>query len=158
MTKTMTRNEREHISNRLILNFGILLCGALVMLYIYNFVNAGYSKQVAYVVGTLGILCLIGAAIFFFVGKKNGSKIKNYSGIFLGSAISALITCLPKINFIARFLPGFTMKNAIVTVFILMLLYFVVLCIVTAVILNTHPEAPSEKKKIQHPKKKKSRR
>ena len=157
MTKTMTRNEREHISNRLILNFGILLGGALVMLYIYNFVNAGYSKQVAYVVGTLGILSLIGAAIFFFVGKKNGSKIKNYSGIFLGAAIAALITCLPKINFIAKFLSGFTMKNAIVTVFILMLLYFVVLCIVTAVILNTHPEA-QEKKKIQHPKKKKSRR
>ncbi|MBR4874413.1 MAG: hypothetical protein IKU87_01145 [Clostridia bacterium] len=157
MTKTMTRNERERISNRLILNFGILLCGALVMLYIYNFVNAGYSRQVACVVGALGILSLIGAAIFFFVGKKNESKIKNYSGIFLGSAIASLITCLPKINFIAKFLPGFTMKNAIVTVFILMLLYFVVLCIVTAVILNTHPEA-QEKKKIQHPKKKKSRR
>lgn len=154
----MTKDEREKISNRLTLNFGILLCGALIMLYLYNFVIAGYAHEVANVVGIVGILSAIAAVIMFVLGKKNYPKIKNYSAIFLGMFIAALIVYLPKLPFMANLLPTFTTITAIIAVFILMLVYFVVLAVVSGIILKTHPEAPAEKKKIQHAKGKKKRK
>ena len=84
MTKVMTREEREKLSNRLILNFGILLCGALIMLYVYNFISAGYAIQTAYTVGIIGIISAVAAIVFFVLGKTKFPKIKNYSAIFLG--------------------------------------------------------------------------
>lgn len=158
MTKVMTREQREKLSNRVILNFGILLCGALIMLYIYNFISAGYQTQTAYTVGVIGILSAIAAIVFFVLGKVKYPKIKNYSAIFLGMFIASLITYAPRFGFMADLLPSFTMKTAVVTVFILMLVYFIVLSIVTAIILKTHPEAPVEKAKIHHAKGKKKKK
>ena len=154
----MTREEREKLSNRLILNFGILLCGALIMLYIYNFVSAGYATQTANAVGVVGILAAICAVVFFVLGKTKYPKIKNYSAIFLGMFIAALITYAPRFGFVANLFGGITMKTAVIAVFVLMLLYFIVLSVVTGIILKTHPEAPVEKQKIQHAKKKKKRK
>ena len=150
MTKVMTREEREKLSNRLILNFGILLCGALIMLYVYNFISAGYAIQTAYTVGIIGIISAVVAIVFFVLGKTKFPKIKNYSAIFFGMFIAALVTYAPRFGFVTKLVPAFTMKVAVVSVFILMAVYFIVLSIVTAVILKTHPEAPLEKKKIQH--------
>ncbi len=158
MKQYMTKEAREKISNRLTLNFGILLCGALIMLYIYNFVIAGYAHEVANVVGIVGILSAIAAAIMFILGKKNYPKVKNYSAIFLGMFVAALIVYLPKFAFMTNLLPAFTTKTAVVAVLILMLAYFIVLAIVSGIILKTHPEAPAEKKKIQHAKSKKKRK
>lgn len=149
----MTKEERENVSNRLVLNFGILLLGALIMLYIYNFLNAGYTKQTATVVGVVGIISIIAAIVMFVVGKIKKHKILNYSAIPFGMFIAALITYFPRFNLIS----GFTMKNAVILVFILMLAYFIVLTIINAIILKTHPEAPVEKK-IKHAKGKKKRK
>lgn len=158
MTKVMTKEEREKLSNRLILNFGILLCGALIMLYVYNFVSAGYAVQTAYTVGVIGIISALAAIVFFALGKTKFPKIKNYGAIFLGMFIAALITYSPRFGFVTKLLPSFTMKTAVIAVFILMLAYFIVLSVVTAIILKTHPEAPVEKQKIQHAKKKKKKK
>lgn len=158
MKKVMTREEREKLSNRLILNFGILLCGALIMLYIYNFVSAGYSVPTANTVGVIGIISAVAAIVFFVLGKTKFPKIKNYSAIFLGMFIAALITYAPRFRFVTKLVPAFTMKTAVISVFVLMLAYFIVLSIVTAVILKTHPEAPVEKQKMQHAKGKKKKK
>lgn len=158
MKKVMTREEREKLSNRLILNFGILLCGALIMLYVYNFVNAGYTVQTANAVGVVGIISAVAAIVFFVLGKTKFPKLKNGGAVFLGMFIAALVTYLPRFGFVTKLVPSFTMKTAVVAVFVLMLAYFVVLSVVTAVILKTHPEAPVVKQKIQHAKKKKKKK
>ncbi len=154
----MTKEQREKISNRLTLNFGILLCGALMMLYAYNFIIAGYVHETANFVGIVGILSAIAAVVLFVLGRVKYPKIKNYSAIFLGMFIAALITYAPRITFIANLLPAFTIKTAVIVVFLLMLAYFVVLAIVSGIILKKHPVAPAEKKKIQHAKGKKKKK
>lgn len=153
----MTKEQREKISNRLTLNFGILLCGALIMLYVYNFVVAGYVHETANFVGIVGILSAIVAIALFVLGKIKYPKIKNYSAIFLGMFIAALIVYAPRIPFMANLLPTFTIKTAIIVVFLLMLAYFIVFAIVSGIMLKKHPEAPVEKKKIQHAKGKKKK-
>lgn len=157
MEKFMTKEQREKISNRLTLNFGILLCGALIMLYVYNFVTAGYVHETANFLGIVGILSAVAAVVLFVLGRVKYPKIKNYSAIFLGIFIAALIVYAPRITFIANLLPAFTIKTAIIVVFLLMLAYFIVFAIVSGIILKTHPVAPVEKKKIQHSKRKKKR-
>ncbi len=154
MKKFMTKAEREKCSNRLVLNFGILLGGALIMLYVYNFVNAGYVRQAQNVVGVLAIICAILAIVMFVVGLKKSSKLKNYSAVALGAAISGAIVYAPRFGFIRTALPALTAKTAVISVFVLMLAYFIVMTVVTVIILATHPEEPVEKKKIQHAKKK----
>ena len=154
----MTKEQREKISNRLTLSFGILLCGALIMLYVYNFIVAGYVHETANFVGIVGILSAIVAIALFVLGKVKYPKIKKYSAIFLGMFIAALIVYAPRIPFMASLLPSFTIKTAIVVVFLLMLAYFIVFAVFTGIILKTHPLAPIEKKKIQHAKGKKKKR
>lgn len=158
MQKFMTKQEREKISNRMVLNFGIVLCGALIMLYVYNFVSAGYITETQNTVGIIGILAAITAVVFFILGMKGHPKMKNYSGLFLGAFITALVTYAPRISFVTNLIPAFTAKSAIIVVFLLLLAYFVVFAIVNGIILKTHPEAPAEKKKIQHAKGKKKRK
>lgn len=124
------------------------------MLYVYNFVAAGYAKQTALFVAIAGIVSLVATIVFFVLGKTKCPKMKNYSAIFLGMFIAALITYAPQFGFVKSLIPAFTMKSAIVTVFILMLVYFIVISVISGITLKTHPEAPTEKKKIQHKKKK----
>ena len=154
MKKYMTKEQREKLSNRLVLNFGVLLCGALVMLYVYNFIVAGYTETVINVIGIVGIICALAAIAFFVLGKTKFPKLKNYSAIFLGAFVAALITYLPKFTFISQAHYIFTHKNAVILVFILMALYYIILSIVTGIILKTHPVAPKEKN-IVHSKKRK---
>ncbi len=154
MKNFMTKTEREKRSNRLVLNFGILLCGALIMLYVYNFVNAGYVRQAQNVVGVLAIICAVLAIVMFVLGIKKAPKVKNYSAVALGAAIAGAIVYAPRFSFVRATLPVFTAKTAVISVFVLMLAYFIVISVVTSIILATHPEEPVEKKKIQHAKKK----
>lgn len=149
MTKFMTKEQREKVSNRLILNFGILLCGALIMLYVYNFISAGYVNQAQNVVGVIAIISAIAAIVFAVLGKVKNEKLFKWAPVFLGMFIAGAITFLP------RLIPALTAKNAVIIVFLLMLVYFIVMAVITAVILKTHPEQPKEKKAIHHAKKKK---
>ena len=149
MTKFMTKEQREHVSNRLILNFGILLCGALIMLYVYNFISAGYVNQAQNVVGVIAIVSAVAAIVFAVLGKTKNEKFLKWAPVFLGMFIAGAITFLP------RLIPALTAKNAVIIVFLLMLVYFIVMAVITAVILKKHPEQPKEKKQIHHTKKKK---
>lgn len=157
MEKFMTREEREKLSNRLVLNFGVLLCGALVMLYVYNFISAGYVSQAQNTVGIIAIIAAVLAVVFFVLGKSKYPKIKNYSAIFLGTAIGGAITFAPKLSFVQTAIPVFTAKTAVISVFLLMLAYLIVMAVITGITLKTHPEAPRDKK-IQHAKGKKKKK
>lgn len=145
----MTKNEREKVSNRLILNFGIILAGALIMLYVYNFISAGYVKQAQNVVGVVAIISAVLAIVFAVIGKVKGSNLLKVAPMLLGMFVAGAITFLP------RFIPALDAKTAVIIVFLAMLVYFIVMAVITAVILKKHPEQPREKKQIHHAKKKK---
>lgn len=149
MKKFMTKEQREHVSNRLILNFGILLFGALIMLYVYNFIGAGYVRQTQNVLGAIGIASAVVAIVFVVLGKLKNANFLTVVPVFLGMFIAGSITYLP------RFVSNLQAKTAVIIVFWLMLAYFIVMAVITAIILKVHPEQPKEKKVVHHAKKKK---
>ena len=155
MKKTfITKEQSEKANNRLVLNFGILLAGALVLLYVFNFAQAGYPVQVKNVLGVLGIVFLVLAVAMLILGFKKWSKLKTYSAIpFAAIVPCALVSYFHKIPFLTNAFPGFTIQNAIIVTLILMAVYFVVLAVYTGIYSATHPVLV-EKKKIQHKKKK----
>lgn len=150
--KFITKEQREKASNRLVLNFGILLAGALILLYIYNFSSA-YPTQVKTFLGVLGILFALLGITLLVLGFTKYPKAKNYSALPLGAFIPcALVSYVSKLPIAINH--NYTTEKAIGLTLILMLAYFVVLGIYTAIYLGTH-EVLVEKKKIQHKKKKK---
>lgn len=152
--KFITKEQKEKVNNRLVLNFAILLAGALVMLYVYNFASAGYPMQVKSVLGVLGIVFAVIAIAMLVLGFTKIPKLKNYSAIPFGAFIPcALISYFHKIPFLTAKLPAFSIKNAVVVTLILMVVYFIALAIYTGIYSATHTVL-IEKKKIQHKKKK----
>lgn len=149
MTKFMTKEQREKVSNRLILNFGILLFGALVMLYVFNFINAGYVTEAQNVAGVIAIIAAVLAIAALILGKTKMPKLLKFAPVLLGIFIAGAVTYLP------RFISALDAKMAVILVFLLMVLYFIVIAVVTAVTLKLHPEQPKEKKAVHHAKKKK---
>ncbi len=125
----MTKERKEQLSNRLVLNFGVLLFGALLMLYVNSSIKSIYSEIAYIVILVLGILGALSAVLLFVLGKKKNLKLKNYSvvGVFV-FASSALIY-LSKLNLYSK-------NFAVITVYILMLVYFVVLAVCTGILLN----------------------
>ena len=124
MAKVMTRERKEQLSNRLVLNFGILLGAALVMLYVNNALRSGGTyRSVTYIVLlVLGIIGAVGAVVFFIIGKWKKSKLKNYSAIFLGTFILCAMLYIVKFNWI----PGYTNVISVIAVYVAMALYFIV--------------------------------
>lgn len=151
--KIITKEQSERVGNRLVLNFGILLAGALILLYVYNFAQAGYPVQVKNVLGVLGIVFLVLAIAMLVLGFKKFPKLKNFSAIPFGAFVPcALISYFHKVPFLSNALPGFTIQNAIVVTLILMAVYFIALAVYTGIYNATHTVLV-EKKKIQHKKK-----
>lgn len=150
--KFITKEQKEKVSNRLILNFALLLAGALILLYVFNF-NMGYPTQVKEVLFVLGIIfALIGIVMLVFGIVKKNTKLKKYSSIPFGAVIPcALVSYISKIPAVAE--SSYTTETAIGISLILMAVYFIVLSIYTAIYLAKHPVLIA-KKKIQHKKKK----
>lgn len=146
--KFITREQKEKVSNRLVLNFGIVLAGALIMLYVYNFVSAGYWNSVQNVLLVLGIIFGVGAVATFILGKKKCPCLTKYAPILLGSFVVCGIVASTK------FIASFPIKTAVISTFIVMAVYFIVMAIYTAIYLKTHTVI-IEKKKIVHKKKRK---
>ena len=152
----MTKEKKEQLSNRLVLNFGILLLGALAMLYVNSAIRSYQIRNTAYtIILMVGILGLIAAVGLFAYGKKNNPKLKNYSAVGLGVAIASAIIYCAKLN-IASF---YTATFAVVTVYLLMLVYFIIMAIYTAIQMKKpiekDPEAVAKAKAMQKNKKKK---
>ena len=156
MAKEMTRERKEQLSNRLVLNFGILLGAALIMLYVNNALRSGGTyRSVTYtVLLILGIIGAVGAVAFFLLGKLKLPKLKNYSAIFLGDFIICAMLYIVKFSWI----PGYTNVVSVITVYIAMAVYFIILAIITAVQLRkpiVKVKADSETKSGGNKKKKK---
>ncbi len=150
--KFITKEQKEQVSNRLVLNFALLLAGALLLLYVYNF-SMGYPTQVVSVLSVLGIVfAVLGVLMLVFGFVKKNSKLKKYSAIPFGAFIPcALVSYISKIPAVAS--SSYSTKTAIGISLILMLVYFVVFAVYTAIYLKTHPVL-IEKKKIHHKKRK----
>ena len=150
--KFITKLQREKVSNRLVLNFALLLAEALFLLYIFNF-NMAYPVQVMNVLTVSGIIFAVICILMLVIGfVKKSSKLKRYSAIPFGAFIPCvLIAYAQKIPAITN--SNYTTKTAIGLTLILMIAYFVILAIYTGIYLGTHPVLV-EKKKIHHKKKK----
>ena len=144
----ITKEQKEHVSNRLVLNFGMVLAGALIMLYVYNFVSAGYVSAVQNVLLVLGIIFAVGAVLTFIFGKKKNPKLSKFAPILLGAFVVCAVVASTK------FIPAFAAKTAVLVTFILMAVYFIVMAIYTGIYLKKHPVI-IEKNKIVHKKKRK---
>lgn len=144
--KYISKERRETLSNRVVIQFGLLLCGALAMLYVYNFLNAGYTSSTITTCGVLAGVGLVAAIVFFVLGLTKCPKMKNWAGVFLGMFICGGAV------FATKWVTAVSATKVVAGIFVLMLAYFVVLSIATAVYLKKHPEAPSAKNKIVHAK------
>jgi hypothetical protein len=133
----MTKTEKEKLSNRLVLNFAVLLGAALILLYVYNGVISAYVNVWTNVLWAFLGIGVVGAAFFFVWGKLKKPNLFNYGWIFAGIAIaSALVvwTFTEVRVWVANFIPFFqtnATQKMICAVYILMLVYFIALYIVT---------------------------
>lgn len=142
----ITKEQKEKVSNGLVLDFGLILAGALIMLYVYNFVTAHYVSAVQNFMLVLGIIFAVGAVATFVLGKKKCPKLTKYAPTLLGAFVVAGVVASSK------FIPTFSAEAAVITTFILLAVYFIVRAIYTGIYLKKHPVL-IEKKKIVHKKK-----
>lgn len=151
----MTKEKKEQLSNRLVLNFGILLVGALLMLYVNSSIKSIYSQIAYIVILVLGILGIASTVALYILGKKKNSKMKNYSAVGLGVFIVSALIYLSKLNLISFYSKSF----AVVTVYLLMLVYFIIMAVYTGIMIRKPIEkAPQALEKAKALKKNKKKR
>jgi len=147
----MTRERKEQLSNRLVLNFGVLLIAAVVLLYVNSALSSRVSTELIYLIILItGIVSAVATAFLFIWGKINKPSITNYSAIPFGVGIACVLLYASKIDSLVLYTPA----RAVVTVYIAMAVYFIVLAIITAIMLRK-PLIKDESKKIVHVKKRK---
>ncbi len=161
MAKEMTKERQEQLSNRLVMNFGILLGAALIMLYVNSALRSGgmYRSVTYTILLVLGIIGIAGAIAFFVLGKLKKPKLTNYSAIFLGDAIICAMLYIVKFGWI----PGYNTVASVVAVYLAMVLYFIILAIVTAIqlrkpVVKTTGETENVSRHAHKAKKKKKRK
>ena len=146
----MTKERKEQLSNRLVLNFGILLVAAVVLLYVNTALRNPGSKNLTYLIIMIAGIVSAAAAIFLFVwGKLKKNAAKNYSAIGVGVWAGCVMLYASKL---VSWFPGYTSVKAVVAVYIAMAVYFIVLAIITGVMLSK-PLEKDPRKKIVHAKK-----
>ncbi len=148
----MTKERKEQLSNRLVLNFGILLLAGLVLLYLNTALrNGGSARQLAYVIILIAGIVGAALAVFLFVwGMKKNPKVKNYSAIGLGVFVGSALLYISKLNLI----PSYTNVLAVKVTYIAMAVYFIVMAIIIGIQVRK-PLIKDESKKIVHAKKRK---
>lgn len=148
----MTRERKEQLSNRLVLNFGVLLVAAVILLYVNTALRNPSSKNLAYLIIMITGFVSAASAIFLFVwGKIKKNAAKNYSAIGVGVWAGCVMLYASKL---ISWFPNYTSVKAVIAVYIAMAIYFIVLAIVTAIMLRK-PLIKDESKKIVHAKKRK---
>lgn len=145
----MTKKKREQLSNRLVLNFGILLLGALIMLYVNSAIKTYSVANIAYIVILiLGILGLASAVFLFVYGKQKKPQVKNYSAVGLGVFIASVVIYASKLNLYSK-------NIAVIAVYLLMLIYFIILAVYTSVMIRKPLEKDPAAEAVKKNKKKK---
>ncbi len=151
----MTREKKEQLSNRLVLNFSILLGAGLVLLYVNSGLRSGgnVAKNVYGAILGVGIISIIVGIFLLVWGKLRKPAVVNYSFICLGTLIGSAVLYLSKYSLI----PGYNNIKAVILVYLAMVVYFVVLAIITSIQM-AKPIIKSDAEKIVHGKKKKKRK
>ncbi len=140
--KRWEQARREKLSNRLVLNFGVLLIAAFVLLYVYKFLQSGYVLVTINVLFVLGIIAAVGAIAFFVLGLTKFPKLKNYSAIFLGVFLVCFVYWFATSG-VSPFPTN--VKWITVGVYAAMAIYFIILAIVINVQLRRlHKHKASE--------------
>ena len=150
----MTREKKEQLSNRLVLNFGILLAAGLVLLYVNTALrNGGSARSLAYLIVLItGIVSAVGTVFLFVWGKLKKPAVKNYSAVFLGMLIGCVAIYVSKFPWFIGW--GYNNVKAVICVYLAMAFYFIVLAIITGIQMRK-PLIKDETKKIVHAKKRK---
>lgn len=151
----MTKEKKEQLSNRLVLNFGILLTAGLILLYVNSALRSGgKTANIAYLVILIAGIVSLALGVFLFVfGKLKKTAVKNYSAVCLGTLIGCAMLYLSRFNWI----PGYTKVRAVIAVYLAMALYFIILAIVISVQMRK-PLVKSASAKNLHPGSKKKKR
>ncbi len=148
----MTKERKEQLSNRLVLNFGILLVAAVVLLYVNTALRNPGSKNLTYLIILITGIVSAASAVFLFIwGKIKKNAVKNYSAIGVGVWVGCVMLYASKL---ISWFPHYTSVKAVIAVYIAMAVYFIILAIVTAIMLRK-PLIKDESKKIVHAKKRK---
>lgn len=157
----MTKENKERLSNRLVLNFGILLAAGLVLLYVNTALRSGgNAMNWAYLFLLItGILSIVLGLFLLIWGKLKKPAVKNYSAVCLGTLIGSAAIYITKFGFI----PGYDKVKAVICVYIAMAIYFVVMAVITAVLLHkptikSEAELVARQKKLAAQKKKKKKK
>lgn len=140
----MTKEEKQKVSNRLVINFGMLLFGAFMLLYVRNALMGIYRGVTFTILLVLGVLCLLGSAIMFFMGKKGNEKLKNFSAMPFGVFAICIILYFSSLELVVPF----TWQRALALVYILMAVYFIIISIFTYILLRKPTIKPVEEREI----------
>ncbi|MBR5236222.1 MAG: hypothetical protein IKW06_02460 [Clostridia bacterium] len=127
----MTKEQKEKLSNRLVLNFGILLAAGLVLLYVNSALRGGFrAAGITYTIMLIvAVLCVLLGIFLFVWGKKKKPAVKNYSAVCLGVFIGCAMIYFSGLNLV----PAYTKTVAVISVYIAMAVYFIVLSIITSI-------------------------
>lgn len=146
----MTKERKEQLSNRLVINFAFLLLASMIMLYVRGGIMSSRPNVAYIVVLILGILGLCASVALFMLGKSKKPVLKNYSAVGLGAFIIALLVYLSKFTIL-----GFYSKSiAITTVYLTMLVYFIIMAIYTFIQLRKPLIKEPSKESLKKSKKK----
>ena len=129
MNFKLTKERKEQLSNRLVLNFGVLLIGAFLMLNVNGLLRGNYSTLMYTIILVLGILGAVSAVLLFVLGKKKNLKLKNYSAVGIGVFVASFLVYISKLNLFSFYSKSF----AVALVYILMLVYFIILAVYTKI-------------------------
>ncbi|MBE7048645.1 MAG: hypothetical protein E7393_04670 [Ruminococcaceae bacterium] len=143
----MTKEQKEKLSNRLVLNFGILLVAALVLLYVNSALHSGGRESAYWFILAVGIISVPLGVFLFIWGKLKKSAVKNYSAVCLGTLIACAVLYISKWGL-------FTLHSgrAVIAVYAAMAIYFIIMAIITAIQLHK-PTVKSEAEKAAYAKK-----
>ena len=157
----MTKEKKEQLSNRLVLNFGILLAAGLVLLYVNTALRSGgNAMRWAYVFLLVVAIISVVLGLFLLIwGKLKKPSVKNYSAVCLGTLIGSAAIYITNFGWI----PNYDKVTAVICVYIAMAGYFVVMAIITAVQLHkptvkSEAETAAKQKKLAGKKKKKKKK
>ena len=146
----MTKERKEQLSNRLVVNFAFLLLASMIMLYVRGGIMSSKPSVAYIVVLILGVLGLCSFVALFILGKLKKPALKNYSTVGLAAFIIAVLVYLSKFT-----LFGFYSKSvAVTTVYLAMLIYFIVMAIYTFIQLRKPLVKEPSKESLKKSKKK----
>lgn len=128
--KKLEARRKERISNRLVMNFAILLLAAFALLYLYKFLISGYNLITIKVLLVIWIASAAGAVAFFVLGLVKWPKIKNYSAIFLGVFLVSFVFWFATSG-VSPFPTN--VKYLTVGTYAAMAVYFIVLAIISSI-------------------------